>query len=137
MRISKYTLILIAACGIVMTTTHAHAEDTPTGTGNQLLAQCKTAINMIDSNAAGTANDNFDAGYCLGTVRAMGAVLMTAGLVCGTDNVTVAQEMRIVIKYLQDNPSLLNQDDTGLAEVALMAAFPCANKGTKSSYYKN
>ena len=39
------------------------------------------------------------------------------------DDVSYAQEVRIVVKYLKDNPKLLNKDNTTLVWLALEEAY--------------
>lgn len=41
-----------------------------------------------------------------------------------TDGVTVEQEIRIVVKYLQDHPAKLAEPDVALILEALVEAFP-------------
>ncbi|MNR61896.1 hypothetical protein D3C85_1837700 [compost metagenome] len=44
---------------------------------------------------------------------------------CLPGNVTNSQMVRIVVKYLKDNPKNLNEGRTGLVWSALKDAYPC------------
>jgi hypothetical protein len=48
--------------------------------------------------------------------------------VCPGEGVTTLQEARVVVKYLEDNPAILNLNESFLPAAALAKAFPCSVK---------
>lgn len=107
----------------------AVAADQQGGTGNELLVQCQNAVRGINS---GVFKDPFDTGICFGTVSAVMSMAtfyktsVTNDIrICLPDNVTTGQAARIVVKFLQDRPELLNEDRSVLAWMALIRSYPC------------
>jgi hypothetical protein len=97
--------------------------------GNELLGQCQQAIKSADSERD---YDRFEAGACAGfvmgvqsTVTFFSEFLNKEDKFCMPDNVTNSQMVRIVVKYLKDNPKNLNLNMTGLVWAALKDAYPC------------
>lgn len=97
--------------------------------GNELLMQCQQYLKVADSEK------NYDVlavGLCGGfiggvnsTVLFYSDVLKKDDKYCMPDSVTNGQMVRIVVKYLKDNPKLLNNGRTGLVWSALRDAYPC------------
>jgi hypothetical protein len=97
--------------------------------GNELLGQCQSYIKLIDGERT---TDYFSGGVCAGFVQGISETVYfySDGLkknekFCKPDGVTNAQLVRIVLKYLKDNPKDLNQARMGLVWSALMDAYPC------------
>jgi hypothetical protein len=97
--------------------------------GNELLPQCQSYIKLIDGEKT---NDFFSAGVCAGFVQGVSnTVYFYSDEVkknqkfCKPDGVTNAQLVRIVVKYLKDNPKDLNEGRMTLVWTALMDAYPC------------
>jgi hypothetical protein len=100
--------------------------------GNKLLENCQQAVRAIDK----TTNPSDEAlfvGRCFGMVEGVRntMVILNSALpdkikVCfpknGIDN---GQAVRIVDKFLRDNPAMLDQPDTFLIMVAFKQAYPC------------
>lgn len=96
--------------------------------GNELLDACKEFI-------AGANDRNFNAfkgGKCVSYVRGVSdtvffyrSVLKKDERFCEPAGVTNGQRVRIVVKYLEDNPKMLNRSDMVLIWNALMDAYPC------------
>lgn len=94
--------------------------------GNELLNDCKQFLKEgSDFNA-------FEAGKCTGFVKGVSntvyfynSVLKKDEMFCEPSGVTNGQRARIVVKYLEDNPKLLNEPDIVLTWKALMDAYPC------------
>jgi len=116
--------IAAIALGIMMVSAGASATD-----GNDLLSECNTAIRALDKKA----HADYDVGYCLGLIQ---GVLGTASImgetapknmqVCLPDSgVKGQQAIRVTVKFLEDNPKLLNGDASMLVLLALTDAFPC------------
>jgi hypothetical protein len=94
--------------------------------GNQLLLQCQTLIRAMESQGPA----NYDTGHCMGVVQAVTDMLVLyqdklPSKFCVPSNVTYGQGVRIVAKYLQENPKLLNNQDTVLVLAAYSDAYPC------------
>ena len=64
-------------------------------------------------------------GFCAGIVHGVASV---SRVVCERENVTHGQEVRVVLRFLQDHPEKLNMDGAVLVEMALAKAFPCKTK---------
>lgn len=78
--------------------------------GNELAGYCKEST------------QGFDAGYCLGIVE---GVISTSKKVCIHSQITLADAVIVVDKYIQNNPDKLNKRDAVLVREALSKAYPC------------
>ena len=99
------------------------------GTGNELIKACADAVKTMDG---GNSNSEFGIGYCLGLTKGVRQALIIVdedvpqlGKICFPDEISNGQGMRIVLKYLQDNPDKLQQIDSVLAYAAYRAAYRC------------
>jgi len=98
--------------------------------GNQLLKDCKSVFTL---NAAGIPFDSEGALICMSSVRAIrDAIAMFSPKhptikICIPNNVSYFQSVKIVIKFLENNPSMLHHIDNHLIVIALKDAFPCKN----------
>lgn len=97
--------------------------------GNELLQQCQQYIKVIDGDRNA---DAFAASYCEGfvegvtrTVSFYRSELDKDAKFCIEGGVTNSQVVRVVTKYLNDNPKLLNKDKMLLTWAALKDAYPC------------
>ncbi|MFV3283168.1 Rap1a/Tai family immunity protein [Pseudomonas sp. NY15356] len=118
----KSKVIAIVLAGVVAgsCTVSAAGHD-----GNELLRNCKEFIK----------DGSFDAllaGECTGLIRGVASTvyfysgdLKNDEKFCMPDDVTNGQVARIVIKYLEDNPKILNRPDMALVWEALIDAYPC------------
>ncbi|WP_341232344.1 Rap1a/Tai family immunity protein [uncultured Methylophaga sp.] len=101
-----------------------------TGTGNELLSECTSAIRYLDE---GQGKDHFGIGHCLGLIQGIRDTLdlfsyahPESGLkACIPTQVTTMQNIRVVVDYLQKNPDKLHQDTIVLTLIALREGFPC------------
>lgn len=113
----------------------ASNADTDFESGRILLKNCNEYLKIEDG---GTSPEYiFGAGRCLGLVRGVidaAAVLKSmaaekgkssADIFCVPDGISTDQGVRVVIKYLTENPAKLHQRGTILTVSALMEAFPC------------
>ncbi|PYY69969.1 hypothetical protein CRX42_13770 [Pseudomonas jessenii] len=97
--------------------------------GNELLGQCQQYIKAADKER------NYDpiaAGLCLGfihgvdeTVTYLRGDLAKDAKFCTPKDITNGQVVRIVVKYLKDNPKLLHKSRGALVWLALNDAYPC------------
>lgn len=97
-------------------------------TGSHLLNKCRQVIALTEDREA----DLNDAAYCMGFVRAVYQGVSMTAYYCESkrycapdDGITTEQGVRIVVKYLQENPVKLHQDEFDLAFAAFINAFPC------------
>lgn len=96
--------------------------------GNELLSQCQTFADGMDSHKTLKPDDSFGGGYCMGIVKAvatLGPEMRPDMKSCIPNGVTKSQTVRVVIKWLKDHPSVLNHDATLLTTAALNDAYPC------------
>jgi hypothetical protein len=122
MAVALVALVGMLGCGSAM------AEG---GDGNELLRQCQYYIKLADGGAVRT-DVHFDAGECSGFVEGVVAStffysndLKKDEKFCVPGTVTYSQSVRVVVKYLKDNPKQLNKSRTGLVWAALKDAYPC------------
>jgi Rap1a immunity proteins len=107
---------------IALFATPARAVDT--ADGNFLLGSCQISLRVMDNPS--TTEDVYEAwrdGLCAGLVSGVADV---SPLVCAAESVTHGQEVRVVVRFLQDHPERLNLHATRLVEAALAQAFPCS-----------
>jgi phosphosulfolactate phosphohydrolase-like enzyme len=107
------------------------------GSGSHMLPNCQAAVRLGSSNAAisiePTATDikaAIDGSYCAGFVVGVVDTLMSASLTskttyCIPTNADNDQLIRVVSKYLNDNPAKLNEPASFLVTGAMIDAFPC------------
>ena len=95
--------------------------------GNQLLRKCISAEIAVDKNEISNA---VDAGFCLGYLNgSRNAIQVFAdkgNFIClpskGIDN---GQTLRIVMKFMRENPKYLHEDELLMVAMSLKEAFPC------------
>ena len=83
-------------------------------TGNDLSLTCS---HFLASDNRSTFND----GVCFGYIVGVTALVND----CEGQNVTYGQEIRVVLKYMDDHPEQLDQQSTAIIRRALLGAFPC------------
>lgn len=117
------TVTLIAALGC--------GEAAAKTTGNELLNYCQTMIRVMDNGTTTQSlEEAFNAGQCLGFVSGVRnaselSLVPEPIRSCTPQSATMGQLARVITKYLKDNPSELNLDQTFLAMLALKGAYPC------------
>lgn len=95
-------------------------------TGNGLLGSCQIHVKSMENRAYNeTPFEAYRDGYCSGLVA---GVSSASPRVCPDAGVTIGQQIRVVLKYLQDHPEELHLDDAVLVDRALTKAFPCPKK---------
>jgi hypothetical protein len=100
--------------------------------GNKLLSECQAAVRFMDNNND-VNNDEYGQGKCLGTVEGViGMTMLLNGdlpkklqMCYPKGGISNGQGIRILVKFLQENPKILNLDATVLTKVALADAYPC------------
>jgi len=106
-------------------------------TGNDILSMCNTVVYLgnFKMKSINISRKGYgSAMYCIGMVSG----LRTANALKGVDgmkwfcspegNITNEQYVRIIVKYLKDNPKDLHRSGTMLALLALTDAYPCRKK---------
>jgi hypothetical protein len=99
----------------------AFAQDTNRASANSKMPGCRSHIAMIDNKPYNRALI-FDQDYCMGTIH---GVLYALTNMCVPPGVNQTQLIRVVVKYIDDQPARLNEDFDGLAVEALQAAWAC------------
>lgn len=94
--------------------------------GNELLLQCQALVRSIDNQAP----DTYGSGHCLGVVQGVSDMLALyqdklPKKFCVPHDVTYGQGVRIVVKYLQENPKMLNNHDSVLVLAAYADEYGC------------
>jgi hypothetical protein len=101
----------------------AHAFGENYRDGNYLLGSCGIGVRHYDNkNDVEDKSETWRDGTCVGFVS---AVVDVSPKVCAPVGSTTIQDVRVVVKFLQDHPEQLNLRDTDLIEKALSQAFPC------------
>lgn len=100
--------------------------------GNKLLAGCQGFIKILEGKAS--ESGGVAEGFCAGYVQGMSDLntihsVFYAGKVkfdiCMPQNVNNAQRVRVLIKYLEENPEKLHESEAELVWQAYAKAFPC------------
>lgn len=134
--------VLFGAAAIALTVTAAPAAEA-VSSANSIMPGCRGFASRVDQNSL---NDAFDQGFCAGTVGAIGfmGTAMKIGLQSNTEpddrfavvarrsacldipaGVTLGQEVRVVISYIEVRPARMHEPFRGLALDALRTAWPC------------
>jgi hypothetical protein len=123
----KSRLMAVALAGILANGAASAAQ--AKYDGNELLGQCQQYIKAADKEKN---YDQYDTALCSGYIQGVVSTtyffdesLKKEDKFCIPDNVTNGQLVRIVVKYLKDNPKLLNEPRVSLVWIALMDAYPC------------
>ena len=87
----------------------------------------KLYLNHILTQSEEANQDYFFQGACAGTVK---TIMYYSGRfgICQPENVFVGQSVRVIIKYLSNNPEILHQPFAKLAVEALQKSWPCQSK---------
>ena len=107
-------------------------------TGNELLSNCTKALSVIKdplSSAQNSKSDAFDTASCISYIEgAVDGIVVADRLVedrsifCRPKGVNNGQLVRVVVKYLEENPESLHEWQFNLVLKALIEAFPCNKK---------
>src|SRR5262249_9802826 len=108
--------------------------------GSEFLRQCNAAVRQMDGETLSAA-DQVDAIYCMGylsgfidshtaEIGARRALQETTDqakeIYCLPKAIEVGQLVRIVTKYLKENPKILNKRANVCVVYALVSEFPCS-----------
>jgi hypothetical protein len=92
------------------------------GTGAELLNACRDAESFRDGTSA------FSQGFCYGAVLAAADMLHGREFCFPEAGLPNIQLLRIVIRYIEDNPSKQHLRLSALAAAAYKQAFPCSKE---------
>lgn len=99
------------------------------GDGNQLIKHCTLAVKAVDG---AKVDGYYDVGYCLGltqgvrqTMKIQNEGLPAVHRTCFPEGITNGQGVRVVLKFLQDNPAELQEPAVSLVYRAYRLAYPC------------
>ena len=101
------------------------------GSGQELARDCSLYFEFLGRTGAGRQEtfdiDPFGMGYCAGLVRgvAESANRLMPGGVCLPEDITAAQAVWVVVRYLHDHPESRHETDTSIVLRALRGAYPC------------
>jgi Rap1a immunity proteins len=129
------TLLLSSALSFPMS---AQAQNTEKLDGNKLLDSCEDVVKVMDN--PGYKSDSSKFYFCLGYIQGFGAAMETHRTITSAtfteykskdflgilfpNGVTNLQIARVIVKWLQDNPTKLHEDADMLMFVILRDAFP-------------
>lgn len=96
---------------------------------NLLLEACSKHIRVIEQDNDFDNENDFRLGYCMGFVKGVRGASTAAphGIFCIPHEVTTDQLIRVLHKFLTDNPNMLHEPENMIAFLALEGAFPCAD----------
>jgi hypothetical protein len=116
--------ILTAVIALILLSVSAMAQNKSADDGNALLRGCNVELRP---HGPFTLVETSQSGYCRGLIKGIYDVflLYEPGIVCAPDQVTLRQNVRIVVKYLNDHPEELHIQDSLLVIRALSKAYPC------------
>ncbi|WP_353740756.1 Rap1a/Tai family immunity protein [Pseudomonas fluorescens] len=100
------------------------------GNGSELASMCRSSIQQVTTFKS---DDPIGAGRCFGLIEGTVATVLMVDTqnkaqprFCLPKNVNTLQMMKVVVKYLDDNPALLNLNEPSLILRAVVDAWPCS-----------
>ena len=127
-KLSLGIFVIVATCLLIPISSKADVDIT-SHTGNELIRNCNNANSMNGGNAYWFACVEYVSGIENGFDFAYSILETTNPTVkpwyCIPQNVTRNQFALVVSKFLQDNPSKLNESDVVLVLGAYIEAWPC------------
>jgi hypothetical protein len=114
----------LAAVLLVLFSAGARADSNPVS-GNEMLGACQR---WSSGTFVPDLAEQRQQGMCAGIVSSIfyyGSELPLTVRFCAPKGASQGQALRIVVKYLVDNPAITNRDLRDLALAALHSAWPC------------
>jgi CheY-specific phosphatase CheX len=108
-------LSITALAAMLVMTAHAAGEFK---TGNEVKAGLE---GWVRDDSTETVRDAVAFGYVIGVHDAL-----SGSVICSGDNVTQGQVVQVVLKYMRNNPEVLDQSADRVITAALKAVWPCA-----------
>lgn len=110
--LSKSPIVVFAA--LLATTAHAGGEFK---TGNEVKLGLE---GWVRDDSTETVRDAVAFGYVIGVHDAL-----SGSVICSGDNVTQGQVVQVVLKYMRNNPEVLDQSADRVIAAALKAVWAC------------
>lgn len=122
----RFCALVLILSGLQIAALGQNGAPTDFGGGYFLLGSCQLAVKAMD-NASFRENplEAYRDGYCRGLVR---GISDTSPKVCAPPQVSYGQAIRVVTKYLHDNPAVLRGKDWILVENILSRSYPCRRR---------
>jgi hypothetical protein len=111
----RLTCLLIAAFAVAAAPVRAAGEFK---TGNEVKVGLE---GWVDKQSTEYVRDAVAFGYVIGVHDALSGTL-----VCSGANVTQGQVIEVVLKYMRNNPEVLDQSADRVVTAALKTVWPCA-----------
>jgi Rap1a immunity proteins len=120
-------LVVLVAC---LPAVPEQTTDMVWHSGNEFLAICAVAADKTLEER--TPEEFRSSSDCIPYVRGMDDALSLADTnYCAPNELTNGQKVRILVKYIRDNPTKAHQPTVVLYAKAMDTAFPCRKKGAK------
>jgi hypothetical protein len=134
------TLLLCAVVLLVLPALPACARNLSSVDGNVLLTKCHPALQMAEVTPKLSQDEWAAAFYCLGFVqgamdadavwqtaltKALGAKAHSILFYCAPQGTSWPQIIRILVKWLEDNPDKLNLPGYDVINFAMSKTYPC------------
>jgi hypothetical protein len=112
------------------------AQEKWNGDGTTLLSKCTLAVRAFDGEKL-SSSDAVEGEFCVGYVLGVHDMDFTVQMLeehekvslmkhaCSPSNASTGQAVRVVVKYLRDNPERLHMPASVLITDAVRSAFPC------------
>lgn len=120
MRLLLAIIAMLTGIGSVLAQDQQHQVS-----GNAMQASCRMAA--MDSPPT-APEAQFGIGYCMGVAEAImtnGFALESEYRNCAPGGATLKQAVKVLVKFMDDRPNLLNNDLSMLAVTAYRLAWPC------------
>lgn len=129
MKQTKFT-VLVLSVSLVLSTTGAFAD------GKTFLRKCLNAEQFLALEKMQETTSDLDAAFCVGMIQGVNntMILLNNSIdiiyrACWPKGgITNEQGVRIVVKYLKENPNILHQHEVALIMLAFLEAFRCSNQ---------
>lgn len=108
-------LAIVAFATMLVTPGHTAGEFK---TGNEVKVGLE---GWVSENSEETVRDALAFGYVIGVHDAL-----SGSVICSGDNVTQGQVVQVVLKYMRNNPEVLDQSADRVITAALKSVWPCA-----------
>jgi hypothetical protein len=122
----KNSLVLVIAAGLLFAAIMAHSAHAAEANNSATfrLRGCDLTERAVSGQRL-TETEAMQAGFCFGSVNATMYILDQLKLVCFPENGNVGIYIKVVRKYLKDNPKALAEDWDEALAFAAAEAWPC------------
>jgi Rap1a immunity proteins len=110
------------------------AADVKDVDGNRVLEYCTSSVQFMDNGSFSSRTQSTPASWCTGWVTGVTQALDLARRLSDTQDqknypclagIASGQAIRVIVKYLRENPEKLREPAVTLSLAALQRAFPC------------